>query len=57
VDFQSHGIGRNVRVFLVVFLGAVGVLEVSFWGRGVWVWYQGRKGKEGKGDLSGSGQD
>ncbi|KAJ5767191.1 uncharacterized protein N7511_004807 [Penicillium nucicola] len=57
VDFLDlgNGIGRKVRVFLIIFLGAVGVVEVLFWGRGVWVWYTGN-GK-GKGGGSGSWRD
>lgn len=49
VDFQSLGIGRNARVFLVVFLGAVGCIETWFWCKGIWVWY--------KGNGNGNGQD
>jgi hypothetical protein len=40
VSFESLGIGRNMKVVLLVVLGVFGSIETVFWCKAVWIWWK-----------------
>ena len=42
MSFESLGIGKNMKVFLLVILGVFGSIETWFWCKAIWIWWKKR---------------
>lgn len=46
VSLESLGIGRNMKLFLLVVLSIIGTIETWFWCKAIWIWWKGDGNKE-----------
>lgn len=46
VSLESLGIGKNMKIFLLVVLSIFGTIETWFWCKAIWIWWKGGESEE-----------
>lgn len=44
MSFEAMGLGKNLRLFLVIMLSASALIEGLTYGREIWIWWRGDEG-------------
>ncbi|EZF33552.1 hypothetical protein H109_01942 [Trichophyton interdigitale MR816] len=43
VSLESLGIGKNMKIILLIVLSVLGTIETWFWCKAIWTWWKGGK--------------
>lgn len=46
VSLESLGIGRNMKLFLLVVFSIFGTIETWVWCKAIWIWWKGQENEE-----------